>query len=409
MPEFDYHGRNAAGKPIKGVVTATNESAVALELVRNGIIPISIKLKLKTKSFLSKVLSFLTEGPPSTKDLTFLSRQLYTLIKAGVPMLRSVNVVLESAKNIRLKEALENILAYMESGQSFAFGMRQHPKIFPSLMISLVGVGESTGGLDETFRQLSVHFSRDAKTSKQIKSALRYPMIIMVVISLAVAAVNIFVIPSFTKFFQQFKVDLPLPTKMLLASSHFFVNYWYILIIIIVSMIVGFTKFTNSSFGRPIWDKFKLHIPLIGKIIRLALMARFARSFALAIRTGVPLLDSIALISKTTDNAYVGDKVVSMCEYIKRGESITVAATRTGIFTPLILQMLTIGEETGELDKLLDQVADSYEEEVDYDVEQLGDAIEPILIACIAALVLLLALGIFLPMWDMSKVASNKN
>ncbi len=408
MPEFEYHGRNSVGKPIKGIVTAPNESTVALELVRNGIVPISIALKLKRKSFLKKVTNFLTENPPSVKDLTFFSRQLYTLIKAGVPMMRSVNVVLESAKNEKLKEALVNILAFMESGQSFSIGMRQHPKVFPPLMISLVSVGESTGGLDEIFKQLSVHFSRDAKTGKQIKAAMRYPMIVGIVIGVAVALVNVFVIPSFTKFFGQFKTDLPLPTKFLMASSHFFVNYWYILIAIIVFIVVGFLKFTNSVAGRPMWDRFKLKIPLVGKIMHLAVMARFSRSFALSIRTGVPLLESIALISKTTDNSYVGEKVVSMCEYIKRGESITVAATKVGIFTPLILQMLSIGEETGELDKLLDQIADAYEEEVDYDVEQLGDSIEPILISFIAALVLLLALGIFLPMWDLWKITGNK-
>lgn len=407
MPEFEYHGRNAAGKPIKGIVVASNESAVALELVRNGIVPISIGLKFQEKSLWKKTESFLTGSAPSVKDLTFFSRQFHTLIKAGVPMLRSVNVVLESAKNAQLKEALSNILGYMESGQSFAFGMRQHPKVFPALMISLVVVGENTGALDEIFRQLSVHFSRDDKTGRQIKAALRYPMIVLVVISAAVALVNILVIPAFTKFFKQFKVDLPWPTKLLVASSDFFVNYWYVIAIAIVASIILFVQYTTSRMGRPQWDRFKLTIPLFGQIIRLAIMARFARSFALASRTGVPLLEAITLISKTTDNVYVGDKIVSMCEYIKRGESITAAATRIGIFTPLILQMLSIGEETGELDKLLDQVADSYEEEVDYDVARLGDAVEPILLAFIAVLVLILALGIFLPMWDLWKIAGK--
>ena len=407
MPEFEYHGRNAEGKPIKGIVVASNESTVALELVRNGIVPISIELKFKGKSFWGRAESFLTATPPSVKDLTFFSRQLYTLIKAGVPMLRSVNVVLESAKNERLKEALSNILSYMESGQSFAFGLRQHPKVFPALMISLVVVGENTGALDEIFRQLSVHFSRDDKTGRQIKAALRYPIIVLVVISAAVTLVNVLVIPAFTKFFNQFKVDLPLPTRLLMASSDFFVNYWYVLAIGMAAIIVLFVQYTASRVGRPRWDHFKLKIPLFGPIMHLALMARFARSFALTSRTGVPLLEAITLISKTTDNVYMGDKIVSMCEYIKRGESITAAATRIGIFTPLILQMLSIGEETGELDKLLDQVADSYEEEVDYNVARLADSMEPILLVCVAVLVLILALGIFLPMWDLWKIAGK--
>ena len=274
-------------------------------------------------------------------------------------------------------------------------------------MISLVVVGENTGALDEIFRQLSVHFSRDDKTGRQIKAALRYPIIVLVVISAAVTLVNVLVIPAFTKFFNQFKVDLPLPTRLLMASSDFFVNYWYVLAIGMAAIIVLFVQYTASRLGRPRWDHFKLKIPLFGPIMHLALMARFARSFALTSRTGVPLLEAITLISKTTDNVYMGDKIVSMCEYIKRGESITAAATRIGIFTPLILQMLSIGEETGELDKLLDQVADSYEEEVDYNVARLADSMEPILLVCVAVLVLILALGIFLPMWDLWKIAGN--
>ena len=407
MPKFEYHGRNAAGRAVKGQVEALNESTVAAELVRNGIVPVSIALQANKRPLAQTVIDYLSHSKPSTKDITFFCKQMSTLIKAGVPMIRSVKVVSEGSKNLTLKEALAKVLVSMESGQSFTACLKQHPDVFPTLMVSLVSVGESSGSLDEVFRQLSIHFSRDAKTSKQIKSALRYPTIIILVMFGAVWVVNVFVIPSFTKFFSKFHTDLPLPTQILIGVSNAFVDYWYMLIFCIVAIVVSFVRYTHSRSGRVHWDTIKLKMPIFGNIMRLALMARFCRGFALSVRTGVPLLDSIAMVAKTTDNVYVGNNILAMADYIKRGESLTVSATKVNMFTPLILQMLGIGEETGEVDKLLEQVSDAYEEEVDYAVETLGDAIEPILILFIAGMVLMLALGIFLPMWDMSKVVSK--
>lgn len=405
MPRYQYHGRNNQGKEVKGVIDSKDEGSVARELVENGITPISIDLHLESGNVLKQSLHFLTHQRPSGQDLSFFCRQMYTLMKAGVPIVRSIKVVLESSKNLELKKSLADILLSIEGGQSFAVGMRHHPDVFPPLMSALVGVGENTGGMVDTFRQLSGHFERELMTKKQMSSALRYPVIVMIVISIAVTLVNILVIPAFSGFFAKFNTDLPLPTKILIATSHFFVNYWYVLIVIVFGGIFGFLYWIRSPYGRPVWDKFKLKIPFVGNIMQLALLARFSRSFALSLRTGVPLLESILLLSRAADNAYVGEQIIHMREHIERGESLTHAATKAGIFTPLILQMLSIGEETGEIDRLLDEVADYYESEVDYKVERLGDAIEPFLISVIAVLVLMLALGIFLPMWDLWKVA----
>jgi MSHA biogenesis protein MshG len=408
MPRFDYHGRDGAGKEVRGIIDGVNESSVALELIRAGTTPISIAPYVEKQKAMGKLLALLKLEYPTLQDLIFLSRQLHSLTKAGVPIVRSVHVVLDSAKNYRLRLALADVLANLEGGQSLSSSMRHHPLIFPNLMTALVNVGENTGSLDEVFGQISMHFQRESATKKQISNATRYPITVLVIVSIAVAVINLFVIPAFARFFEQFKTTLPLPTRMLMATSYFFVNYWYVLIAALIGLGVVLNLYIKTRIRHRMWDRTKLRIPLIGDILKRAMLSRFARSFALSVRTGVPLLDAIGMIAKSTDNVYMADQILTMRRFIERGESLTVSATKCGMFTPLVLQMLSIGEETGEIDKLLDEVADYYEQEVDYDVKRLGDAIEPILILFIAGLVLILALGVFLPMWDIWKVALGK-
>lgn len=408
MPRFHYQGRNKAGKEAMGIVDGINESAVAIELIREGITPISIAPYVAKEAAFSKLTFFLNLDAPSIQDLSFLTRQMHSLVKAGVPIARAVRVVQESCKNYKLKVALADVLATLEAGQSLGSALRKQPQIFPTLMTALVNVGENTGSLEEVFRQLTVHFERDIRTRNQIKAALRYPIIVVVVISLAIVVINILVIPAFAKFFTQFKATLPLPTQILIGVSNFFVHYWGVMLGALLGIVFGITAYIRTERGRRQWDILKLKIPMIGDIMKRAMLARFARSFALSMRTGVPLLESIAIIARTTDNVYVSEQILSMRTSIEHGESLAISASKSEMFTPLVLQMLGIGEETGEIDKLLDEVADYYEQEVDYDVKKLGDAIEPILIIMIGAMVLLLALGIFLPMWDIWKVALGK-
>ena len=408
MPRYEYKARDKSGSEVRGVIDGASESIVAAELLRSGVTPTSIAEHVEKQPALAKFKTMLRLEMPSTEDLTFLSRQMHSLIRAGVPIVKAVHVVLDSSKNFQLRAALADVLVSLESGQALAPAMRHHPLVFPTLMTALINVGENTGSLDTVFNQISVHLEREVATRKQISTAVRYPITVLIVISIAITVINVLVVPAFARFFTQFKAELPLPTRILIATSNFFVNYWYVLIAAVVGTIVGLIAYIRTPAGRRMWDKWKLTIPMIGDILKRALLGRFARSFALSVRTGVPLLEAISMIAKTTDNFYVSEQIMTMRSYIERGESLTIAATKCGMFTQLVLQMLSIGEETGEVDKLLDEVADYYEKEVDYDVKRLGDSIEPILIMVIAGIVLLLALGVFLPMWDIWKVALGK-
>lgn len=352
-----------------------------------------------------KLKQYINFGAPSLQDLVMLCRQLFSLLKAGVPIIKAMNVVASSSRNKRLCAALTTVLKDVEHGQALSIAIQKHVLIFPTLMGVLLAVGENTGQLETAFKSLAAYFGREAETKRQITAATRYPAMVLIVISVALAVINIFVIPSFAGFFAQLGADLPLPTKILIATSNFTLNYWYFLVALLGLLIFFWISFINTKHGRYIWDRLKLQIPIVGTIFKEALLARFARAFALSIRSGVPLLQAIRIVANATDNAYVAAKINSMHTKIASGESVTQAAKGTKMFSRLVLQMLAVGEETGDIDHLLDEVAEFYEEEVDYNLKRLSTAIEPILICIIAAIVLVLALGVFLPMWNISEAA----
>ena len=405
--KFSYVAKDKDGKRIKGQINAESEQAAADSLFRVNLIPISISAQTLT-SFSDFMAIYFKIGLPRLEDIMMLSRQMYSLTKAGVPLVRAIRVVTISTSNPALKSALADIFTDLESGLALSVAMSKHKLIFPSLMISLVNIGENTGSLDEVFKQLSTHFERESDTRKKIKSATRYPIIVMVVIFVAVGVINVVVIPAFSAFFKQFKADLPLPTRILIASSEFTISYWYVVLLVMLGFFMLMVYAVNTKEGEMVYDTYKIRAPIIGSILKRALLARFARMFSLCIRTGVPLLQTIQLIAAATDNVYINQKILQMRTDIEKGVSLTASAKNTGLFTELVLQMMLIGEETGETDRLFDEVGGFYEQEVDYDVERLGASIEPVLISVISGIVLVLALGVFLPMWNISQVSMGK-
>jgi len=293
-------------------------------------------------------------------------------------------------------------LAYLESGRDLASSLGRHPEIFPTLFISMVRVGEETGRLDESFMRITSYLVLEKETRQRIKAAIRYPVFVIVAIGIAMAVINIFVIPTFAELFAKSNVPLPWQTRLLMTVSGFFVDWWPILLAGLVGGAIGFRSYINTENGRYWWDKNKLRIPIIGSIIHRATLGRFARAFSMALTSGVPLVQAMTVVARSVDNEYVGEHILNMRNGIERGESLTRTATITNQFTPLVLQMLSVGEETGEVDNLLVEVADFYEREVDYDIKNLSSSIEPVLIVAIGIMVLILALGVFLPMWDLS-------
>lgn len=405
MTTYQYQGKNRQHQTVSGEIEASHESDCRQKLKGQGIIVTRLTSNAGYQAQWEAWLIKAGVGQPKLQDLLLFSRQMYTLVKSGVPIVRAIFVIQDAIENKALKKALGEISQALEGGKSLSVAMSDQKNIFPNLMLSMVQVGENTGNLDEAFLQIANYIDNEMITRKRIKSAMRYPMFVTGAIVVAIMVINIFVIPAFSDFFVKFGGQLPLPTRILMATSNFTVAYWPVLLIGLIGIIMGISWYKKTEAGELLFARWSLKMPLVGKILNKALLARFSRSLAMSIRAGVPMLQALTVVSSAVDNAYVADKILGMRQQLERGDSLTRSAMSAGLFTNLVIQMIAIGEETGDVDSMLQEVADSYERDVDYDLKGLSEAIEPILISVIAVIVLILALGIFLPMWDLSSVA----
>ncbi len=391
---------------VEGVLEGGSPDAVASQLLNSGVTPVDIKeAPAAQPTTVQEAFARLTNRPPDLTDLMMFSRQMYTLMRSGIPINRAISALIESTRNTELVEALRDIQVDLESGRDLGSSLSRHPGIFSTLYVSMIRVGENTGRLDESFLRVSQYLERDRDTRERIKSALRYPVFVVVAITFAMAVINLWVVPAFRRVFERANVDLPLPTRILISTSDFFVANWPLLLLGAVAAVVGFRAYVGTEQGRYRWDKLKLRLPVVGDLLNRAILGRFARSFSMALGAGVPLIQALTVVSRAVGNDYVGEHVAQMRTGIERGDSLTRTAAITGMFSPLVLQMLAIGEETGSVDQLLEEVAGFYEREVDYDLRNLSASIEPILIVALGVMVLILALGVFLPMWELMNVA----
>lgn len=409
MPTFAYKGRDTAGKLLEGVLEGESSGQIADQLVARGITPLSIlpgKAKVPTPAD-GSWMAFLKPRVQHL-DVLLFSRQMHTLLKAGVPIMRALAGLQESATNPAMKEVIRDVRESLEGGRELSVSLARHPKVFGPFYISMVRVGESTGLLDEIFLRLFDHLEFNRYMRDQVKSALRYPMFVVLAMVAAIIVVNVFVIPAFAKVFEGFGSELPLMTRVLLGFSHFMTNWWWAILLALVGGFLAFRAWVGTRAGRMQWEAITLRIPIAGKIVHKAAMARFARSFALSARSGVPLMQGLSNAAQTVDNSYVSTRIESMRETVERGESVLRAAIATSFFSPVVLQMVAVGEESGALDDMMDEVGQMYQREVEYELKTLGQQIEPILIVCLGVMVLILALGIFLPMWDLGKAALKR-
>ncbi|MHB8453793.1 MAG: type II secretion system F family protein [Acidiferrobacterales bacterium] len=408
MPNFQYNGRNRRGEAVTGQVEAATADVVATQLFNSGITPIDIVPADAVQDVLGGLKALfarLNEGGVGLTDQIFFCRQMYTLLKAGVPIMQTLRGLRDSTHNPALARVIGSLGEGLDAGMDLTTAIKRHPQVFSSLFVSLVQIGETTGTLAEAFLQLSAYLEREKDTRERIKQALRYPIMVVVAITIALFIINIFVIPAFARVYASFHAGLPLPTRILIATSSFMLAYWWVLLTGLIGAVVGIRSYVHTAEGRYQWHKYKLKMPIVGRIIYCATLGRFARSLAITLKSGVPLVQGMSVVSRAVDNDFVGDRITQMRDGMERGESISRTATATGLFPPLVLQMISVGEESGAMDELLDEVAGYYEREVDYDLKNLSAAIEPILIVSIGVIVLILALGVFLPMWDLARAA----
>jgi MSHA biogenesis protein MshG len=407
MADFHYKGRSTSGKPRKGRLSGNSSEAIADRLLKIGVIPVDITAAAEnTEVTVEDFWRRLGGGRPTTKDLGMFCRQMHVITRTGLPLLRGLSGLAETTHNEVLRAALLDVMAGLESGRGLAHSMSEHPKIFPGLFVSIIEMGETTGTLDMAFLRMYEYLTMEQEIRDRVSAATRYPMTVMGAISAALVVITIFVIPNFAPLFEKLGDDLPMTTRIIVGASTFAREHWGIVLLIIGAIWAAIKIWLRTEQGRYQWDRMKLRLPVVGVIVRNASLSRITRSLTIALQAGLPMNDTLNTVAKSIGNAYLAVKMAMLSEGIERGESLWKTAHSTGLFTPLVLQMIALGEETGSLPELLDEVAEHYKREVDYDLDNLSTALEPILMIAVGGMVLVLALGIFLPMWDMVKLVN---
>lgn len=404
MPLFQYKGRNQRGEAVRGELEAASPEAVATQLFNTGVTPIDIALTRASRDVLGALRGRFLRERVTLVDLALFSRQMFTLLKAGVPILQALRGLRDTTANPAFAKVIDGINESLDTGLDLATALRRHPQVFSPLYVSMVQVGETTGSLAEAFSQLATYLEREKDTIDRVKSAARYPTFVVVAMVIAMFVINLFVIPTFAKVYAGFRIELPWATKILMATSSFTVAYWPVLLVVAAASALAVRAYLRTPEGHYNWHKWKLRLPVIGPIFYQATLERFARALAVMIRTGVPLVQGMSVVARAVDNEFIGERILQMRDGVERGEAISHTAAATGLFPALVTQMIAVGENTGAIDELMLNVAEYYEREVDYSLKNLSSAIQPLLIVMLSGLVFLLALGVFLPMWDLVQV-----
>jgi MSHA biogenesis protein MshG len=401
MTAFAYKGRSVRGEAVEGCLEADSAEQIATRLIGAGITPIEIGPSRQAAGSLRRLWHAFGGGKPSTTDLMMLSRQMYTITKAGVPLLRGIKGLQASTHNEMLRETLGEIIASLETGRDLGASFARHPAIFAPLYVNMVRVGEATGTLDVAFLRLCDYLSTEQDVNDRVRSALRYPLTVLAAIVVSVGIISVKVIPAFAPLFRILGNRIPWPTRVIMAASSVTQHYWWLMLLGAVGAAAGFREYVRRDAGRYRWHRAKLSIPVFGDLIHEAILARVTRSLAICLAAGIPALQAFATIARTTGNDYVSDAILKLRDAVERGDSISRAAASLKLFPPLVIQMIAVGEETGELVELLGEVAEHYRRDVDYRLRNLSAIVEPALIVAVGGIVLVLALGVFLPMWDM--------
>ena len=403
MPSYSFIGRDAQGERVQGVVEALSENEVASIIESQNCTPVKIDID----SISSAGPSFVPRPRlANNSDLLIMyCRQMHALLGSGVPITRAIRGLADASQSLSFRGTLYDVSRSLEAGIELSVAMRAHASVFPSLFVSLIKVGENTGRLEHAFLKLAEHLERERESARRFKQATRYPAFLMIAITLALTVISVWVIPSFESLFAKFDSELPLATRFLIGLAQGVERYGIVVLFLVVVLFFVWLIWSRSDSGRLAWHRLLLRVPVIGNLLKHIALSRFVRSFAMVVKAGMPINEGISISASAAGNAWVEYRVGKMRSAIERGEALYPAAFMTGIFTNLVLQMIAVGEESGRLDDLLEDVAQFYDEEVDYKLKSLAELIEPLLIVAMGAMVLILALGVALPLWDLGSAA----
>jgi type IV pilus assembly protein PilC len=399
MSLFDYKVKNKQGKMLNGTIESDSIQSVLTRLKQSGYIIINVNEKAEAGAYIGKV--FKKHGKVSLKELTIFSRQFATMISSGLPLVRCLNILQQQTKNKNFKSIISQIQHDIESGQTLSHTLSKYPKIFPGLYISMVRAGEAGGVLDEVLMRLAEHLEKEGALKSKIKSAMAYPTLMFFFSIIIVLVMITFIVPVFVNMFSEVGGDLPAPTKLIIFLSEFVQNYWHLLIISVFAGSRGIKELIKTKSGRMVYDSLRLKLPLIGSLARKIAVAQFTRTFGTLITSGVPILGALEIVGSTSGNVVITNAVDKIRLSVKEGETIAKPLERSGVFPPMVIQMIAVGEETGALDSMLQKIADFYDEEVGTSVEALTSLIEPLMIIFMGLLVGGILISLYLPMFKL--------
>jgi type IV pilus assembly protein PilC len=397
MAKFSYTAITQDGKNKKGVVEAGTKEAVSSILKESGMFPLTIV----EQGALQKEL--VLGNPVKTKDLTIFCQQFEAILGAGVSVLEALHLLKEQTENKYLAKVIEDMYLRVERGEALSASMQANSKYFPSILINMVEAGEVSGSLEIALDRMATHFLKEHELQQSVKKATTYPAVVSVVALIVVVILVVVVVPTFVSMFDGMGMELPASTKALLAISSFITHQWYILIVLVIGSIVGFSYYAKSELGSITLGRIKLKLPIIGPVQTKIVAARFSRTLSTLLASGLPLLDAIAIVAKVVDNYVVEKGLLRAQEQVSKGIPLSKPIEEMGAFPPMINHMVRIGEETGQLEPILNKVADFYDREVETAVAQLTTMLEPAIIVVLAVVVGFVVISIIQPMFGMYK------
>lgn len=406
MAKYQWEAKSRNGSAQSGVMDAPNQSVVEAQLKRFGFSAISIKQQGKGLSMEIKLPGF-SSKKVTTKELVIFTRQFATMIDSGLPLVQCLEILSSQQENKTFKEVLLKVKESVESGSTFADALAKHPKVFDNLYVSLVAAGEVGGILDTILNRLASYTEKAMKLKKQIKGAMVYPATVMSIAAIVVGVIMVFVIPTFAKMFADFGGDLPGPTKLVIGLSNFLVKYIVVIIAAIFGLVFLFKKYYATDKGRKVVDRLALKTPVFGDLIRKVSVAKFTRTLGTLISSGVPILDGLDIVARTAGNKVVEEAIFNVRQSISEGKTIAEPLQQSGVFPPMVVQMIAVGEATGAMDAMLSKIADFYDDEVDSAVEAMTAMLEPMLMVFLGVVVGGLVIAMYLPIFKIAGTVSG--
>ena len=403
MPIFNYKSKDKYGVGMEGTMEAPSAAAVSSRLTASGFIAVNISesqpgVSANLEDFFARFTKIKAE------EMIVFTRQLASILGAGVPLLESLEALYEQMTSRKFRQIILGMRHNIESGSSFSEAMEKEKKTFSSVFVAMVKAGERAGILGEVLDRLAMLLERDFENVQKIKSATRYPMMVVIAIVIAFIIVVTFVIPRFSQLYANFKTQLPLPTRILLGINWVIRNYFIYIVLVVALAVYLIKKFMDTEVGKTWWDRFSLSVPVFGVLVNKLLLARFARMLSAMLKSGIPILEALTITRDTMDNRVLAKVINTMKDDVTRGINLSAPMRGSKVFPPLAIQMVAIGEKAGALESMLNKVADYFDRDADYMIRNLTPLLEPLLLLLLAFLVTILALGVFLPMWDMVKL-----